>query len=345
MPRGYGFPQRNGVWRPLHLERIPEASPSLRYVFGRWRRAARARKRPPRWRRSAPEQRRCFRRRARMCACRSSLCPTLSVICQARRRWCWRRSTCSSCCWPRFCAATSQCCCSPAPSVESGSSWFAPHSAPAVGASSCNLCRGAPALRRRRGGWSHGCALRARADLDDDRRANGSVAVLYRHFAFDDDDSLCRWADAVRGGDRRRRSRVKVTSGGAGARLRAASSGGGLQFGGVWTVVIVVQIAFTTLLPWPLLGLGGDFCGRDTPAGFPAEAFLTATLEMDRFDGVAASGDTVPAVRAVRTRSTLPRARRPAPTGPGRAGRHVRRSNAAALPVISRDRDGPGSGR
>src|ERR1044072_6870547 len=35
MPRGYGFPRRNGVWRPLHLERIPEASPSLRYVFGR----------------------------------------------------------------------------------------------------------------------------------------------------------------------------------------------------------------------------------------------------------------------------------------------------------------------
>ena len=93
---------------------------------------------------------------------------------------------------------------------------------------------------------------------------------------------------------------VKVTFGGAGARLRAASSGGGgLQFGGVWTVVIVVQIAFTTLLPWPLLGLGGDF-GKDTPAGFPAEAFLTATLEMDRFDGVAASGDTAPAARAVR---------------------------------------------
>src|SRR3954469_21058160 len=35
MPRGYGFPQRNGVWRPLHLERIPEASPRLRYVIGR----------------------------------------------------------------------------------------------------------------------------------------------------------------------------------------------------------------------------------------------------------------------------------------------------------------------
>src|ERR1041384_966071 len=35
MPRGYGFPHRNDVWRPLHLERIPEESPSLRYIFGR----------------------------------------------------------------------------------------------------------------------------------------------------------------------------------------------------------------------------------------------------------------------------------------------------------------------
>jgi putative ABC transport system permease protein len=94
---------------------------------------------------------------------------------------------------------------------------------------------------------------------------------------------------------------LKVTVGAAGARLRAASSGsGGLQFGGVWTVVIVVQIALTTLLPWPLLGLGGGFGEEETPAGFPAEAFLTATLDMDRVDGVAASGDTVPATRAVR---------------------------------------------
>ncbi|MEP6831999.1 MAG: FtsX-like permease family protein, partial [Gemmatimonas sp.] len=93
---------------------------------------------------------------------------------------------------------------------------------------------------------------------------------------------------------------LKVTSGGAGARLRAASSGsGGLQFGGVWTVVIVAQIAFTTLLPWPLLGVAGS-SGSDTPAGFPAESFLTATLAMDRFDGVEASGDTLAATRAAR---------------------------------------------
>jgi putative ABC transport system permease protein len=94
---------------------------------------------------------------------------------------------------------------------------------------------------------------------------------------------------------------LKVTSGAAAGRLRAASSGGGgLQFGGVWTVVIVAQIAFTTILPWPLLGLGGGSLREDTPAGFAAEAFLTATLEMDRLDGVAASGDTVPATRAAR---------------------------------------------
>src|SRR5206468_4469780 len=93
---------------------------------------------------------------------------------------------------------------------------------------------------------------------------------------------------------------VKVTSGGADRRLRAASSGGGgLQFGGVWTVVIVAQIALTTVLPVPLLGVGGDF-RRNTPAGFRAEAFLTAGLAIDRFDGAAASGDTLPAVRAMR---------------------------------------------
>jgi hypothetical protein len=93
---------------------------------------------------------------------------------------------------------------------------------------------------------------------------------------------------------------LKVTSGSTSGRLRAASSGGGgLQFGGVWTVVIVAQIALTTMLPVPLIGVGADFA-RATPAGFPADAFLTATLAVDRLDGVAASGDTVPAVRAAR---------------------------------------------
>jgi putative ABC transport system permease protein len=93
---------------------------------------------------------------------------------------------------------------------------------------------------------------------------------------------------------------LKVTVGGAGGRLRAASSGGGgLQFGGVWTAIIVAQIALTTMLPVPLLGVGADFA-RTTPAGFPAEAFLTATLAIDRFDEGAAGSDTEPAATSVR---------------------------------------------
>lgn len=92
----------------------------------------------------------------------------------------------------------------------------------------------------------------------------------------------------------------KVTSGDAGGRLRAASSGGGgLQFGGVWTVVIVAQIAFMTVLPVPLIGVGKG-ATLETPAGFAAESFLTATLAIDRLDGIAELGDTVPAVRAAR---------------------------------------------
>lgn len=64
-------------------------------------------------------------------------------------------------------------------------------------------------------------------------------------------------------------------------------------------MVIVAQIALTTMLPVPLLGVGRDFT-RKTPAGFPAEQFLTATLAMDPFDGVAATTDTVSAVPGAR---------------------------------------------
>ncbi len=92
---------------------------------------------------------------------------------------------------------------------------------------------------------------------------------------------------------------LKVTSRDAGCRLRAASSGGGSPFGGVWTVIIVAQIALTTMLPVPLLGVGADYA-RVTPAGFPAEEFLTATLEMDRHDAGAVDGDAEPHVRAAR---------------------------------------------
>ena len=95
---------------------------------------------------------------------------------------------------------------------------------------------------------------------------------------------------------------LKVTSGGVDARLRAMSSGGGgLQFGGVWTGVIVGQIALTVTLPFVTYAIRGDLVRlRDTPAHFAANEFLSASLALDRLDGTAAGGDTTPATRAAR---------------------------------------------
>ena len=95
---------------------------------------------------------------------------------------------------------------------------------------------------------------------------------------------------------------LKVTSGGVDVRLRAMSSGGGgLQFGGMWTAIIVAQIALTTTLPLVTSVLRNDYVKqRDTPAGFAADEFLTAILALDRADGAAAAADTMPLARAAR---------------------------------------------
>jgi hypothetical protein len=95
---------------------------------------------------------------------------------------------------------------------------------------------------------------------------------------------------------------LKVTSGGVDVRLRAMSSGGGgLQFGGVWTGIIVAQIALTATIPFVTSFLRNDYVRqRDVSAGFAAEQFLTAMLALDRADGAAAGSDTLPAVRAAR---------------------------------------------
>ena len=301
MPRGYGFPQRNEVWRPLHLERLPEASPSLRYVFGR---LAPGRSREEATAQAAaigaraatmfPETRKNVRLQVLSLPDAVSGLPEAAALALASINVflvLLAALLCGNVAMLLFARAVSR---------ERELLVRA-----ALGASRRRLIMQlfAEALLL--------CAVGAVVGLTVARfvlartwtmiegqtgplpfyidTSISSTAILYAV-------GLTLFAAAIAGFV----PAVKVTSGGAGARLRAASSGaGGLQFGGVWTVVIVVQIAFTTLLPWPLLGLGGAF-GSDTPPGFPAEAFLTATLEVDRFDGVAASGDTVPAARAVR---------------------------------------------
>ena len=302
MPRGYGFPQRNGVWRPLHLERIPEASPSLRYVFGRLapghpREEATAQVAVIGARAATmfPETNKNVRLQVLSLPDAVSDLPDAAALVLASINVflvLLAALLCGNVAMLLFARAVSR---------ERELLVRA-----ALGASRGRLIMQlfAEALLL--------CAVGAVVGLMVARfvlartwtmiegqtgplpfwidTSLSSTTILYAV-------GLTLFAAAIAGVV----PALKVTSGGAGARLRAASSGGGgLQFGGVWTVVIVVQIAFTTLLPWPLLGLGGDLLREDTPAGFPAEAFLTATLEMDRFDGVAASGDTVPAVRAVR---------------------------------------------
>ena len=77
---------------------------------------------------------------------------------------------------------------------------------------------------------------------------------------------------------------LKVTKAGVEAKLRQASVGRpGLVFGGVWTVVIVAQIAITVAFP-----VHAYFVKRDAihwgslSIGVPTEEYLSVRLEMDR---------------------------------------------------------------
>ena len=302
MPRGYGFPHRNDVWRPLHLERIPEASPSLRYVFGRLA--------PGHPREEATAQVAVIGARAATMFPEThknvrpqflSLPDAVSDLPEAAALVLASLNVFVVLLAALMCGNVGMLLFARAVSREREFLVRA-----ALGATRGRLIMQlfAEALLL--------CAVGAVVGLLVARfvlaRAWTEIEVQMGPLPFWIDTSLSTmtilyavgltlFAAAIAGVV----PALKVTSGGASGRLRAASSGGGgLQFGGVWTVVIVVQIAFTTLLPWPLLGLGGALLREDTPAGFPAEAFLTATLEMDRFDGVAASGDTAPAVRAAR---------------------------------------------
>ena len=74
---------------------------------------------------------------------------------------------------------------------------------------------------------------------------------------------------------------LKVTEGGVEARLRqAASLGGGLRFGGVWTAIIVAQVAITVAFPATAF-FAGRYVSRmqSLDLGVPAAEYLTASFQ------------------------------------------------------------------
>jgi putative ABC transport system permease protein len=73
----------------------------------------------------------------------------------------------------------------------------------------------------------------------------------------------------------------KITRG-LGTQLRAGTAGGGVNFGGIWTGVIVAQIALTVALPSVVMLVRGEVNRiASYDAGFPMQEFLAVTLGFD----------------------------------------------------------------
>ncbi len=87
---------------------------------------------------------------------------------------------------------------------------------------------------------------------------------------------------------------LKVTRG-IGTRLRQSGpTGGGLRFGGIWTVLIVMQVAVMAIVPTPVIAIYGDAIkgARAAHAGLAPEQYLAATMAMDRDKVPGAAGAT-----------------------------------------------------
>ncbi|MBA2571979.1 MAG: ABC transporter permease [Gemmatimonadetes bacterium] len=85
---------------------------------------------------------------------------------------------------------------------------------------------------------------------------------------------------------------LKITRG-IGSRLKEGTAGGGLRFGGVWTAVIVAQVAVTVAFPAIVLVEVRELQRiRSYDAGFAAEEYLAVRLETDAAPGADADADS-----------------------------------------------------
>ena len=100
---------------------------------------------------------------------------------------------------------------------------------------------------------------------------------------------------------------LKVTGARRGTNLRHRAAGaGGLRFGGIWTAVIVVQVALTVAFPVTVrkaLQEIEDVAVQQ--AGMASAHYLTARVELARFG---ADGEATPAERIARVRAAFERA-------------------------------------
>jgi hypothetical protein len=96
---------------------------------------------------------------------------------------------------------------------------------------------------------------------------------------------------------------LKVTHG-IGARLRQGTSGGGLRFGGIWTAVIIAQVAVTVAVPAAIFIEQGELRRIESyDGGFRSEQYVALRLEMpSERDGMDTTARYVAAVGALRQR-------------------------------------------
>ena len=90
--------------------------------------------------------------------------------------------------------------------------------------------------------------------------------------------------------------------GATGPRLQAAlarmTSGASIRFGGVWSVMIVLQVTFAALCLPLGLSIAMSALDEDVPSSFPAREYLTFRAELDRDLALAATSDPRAAFRA-----------------------------------------------
>ena len=98
---------------------------------------------------------------------------------------------------------------------------------------------------------------------------------------------------------------LKVTRG-MGSRLQQVSAGaGGMRFGGIWTAVIIAQVAVTVAFPAVTYFVQRDAVKiRAIDVGLPAQEYLSVRVELDREPVPTAPVDTLRAAFAERFRAT-----------------------------------------